>query len=105
MRASYVTALAFLLLVIGRWAHAKPALNAETVVGGAFVVIVIAAMDAGRTEEIAKGMAWLILAVVALGPDSPLTALSNVANGVKDKATGHAHQVTSAPTQQGGPSA
>ena len=72
---------------------------------GAFVVIVIAAMDAGRTEEIAKGMAWLILAVVALGPDSPLTALSNVANGVKDKATGHAHQVTSAPTQQGGPSA
>jgi hypothetical protein len=85
MRASYIVALSVLLLVAGRWAHGKPALNVQTVVGGAFVVIVIAALDTGATEEIAKGMAWLILAAVALSADSPLTAIATAAAA---KATG-----------------
>ena len=87
MRASYIAALAFLLLVAGRWANNKPALNVQTVVGGAFVIIVIAALDGGATEEIAKGVAWLILAAVALGSDSPLKAIAAAATA---KATGKA---------------
>ena len=85
MRASYVAALAFLLLVAGRWAANKPALNIQTVVGGAFVIIVIASLDGGATEEIAKGIAWLILAAVALSNDSPLKAIATAAAA---KATG-----------------
>lgn len=87
MRASYVTALAFLLLIAGRWANNKPALNVQTVVGGSFVIIVIAALDGGATEDIAKGAAWLILAAVALSADSPLKAIAASAAG---KATGKA---------------
>lgn len=87
MRASYIAALAFLLLVAGRWAHNKPALNTQTVVGGAFVIIVIAALDGGATEEIARGIAWLLLAAAALSPDSPLTAIAAAATA---KATGKA---------------
>jgi hypothetical protein len=85
MRASYIAGLALLLLVIGRWAHNQPALNVQTVVGGAFVIVVIAALDGGATEEIAKGTAWLILAAVALSANSPLTAIATAAAG---KATG-----------------
>lgn len=77
MRASYVVFAALALLVIGRWAHNKPALNVQTVVGGAFVIIVIAMLDGGKTEEIAKGIAWILLAVAALNPDSPLTAIAS----------------------------
>lgn len=76
MRASYVVGLALLLLVAGRWANNKPALNAQTVIGGAFVIIVISALDGGATEDIAKGLAWLILAAVALSNDSPLKAIA-----------------------------
>lgn len=85
MRASYITGLAFLLLVVGRWAHNEKALNVQTIAGGAFVIIVIAALDNGSTEEIAKGLAWLILAAVALSKNSPLTAIATAANA---KATG-----------------
>jgi hypothetical protein len=87
VRASYLAAAAFLLLIAGRWAHDKPALNIQTVAGGAFVIIVIAALDNGATEEIAKGIAWLLLAAVALSADSPLTAIAAAATA---KATGSA---------------
>jgi hypothetical protein len=99
VRASYVTALALGLLVLGRWAHDKPALNVQTVAGGAFAVIVIAALDGGKTQEIARGLAWLLLAAAALSPDSPLTAIARAANA---RAAG-----TTAPAggTRGGPSA
>jgi hypothetical protein len=80
MRAGAVVAVALGLLVLGRWAHGKPALNVQTVVGGAFVVLVIAMLDSGKTEEIARGIAWIILAVVALSKDSPLTSIATAAN-------------------------
>ena len=88
MRATYLVAVAFALLVIGRWAHDKPALNIQTVAGGAFVIVVIALLDGGATEEIARGLAWLILAVVILSDSSPLTAIANLATKATGKTTG-----------------
>jgi hypothetical protein len=80
MRAAYVAVLAFLLLIVGRWAHNKPAFTVQTVAAAAFVIFVIAALDGGRTEQIAKGLAWLLLVVVALNPDSPVTAIARLIN-------------------------
>ena len=80
MRAAYVAALAFLLLIAGRWAHSKPAFTVATVAGSVFIIAVIAALDGGRTESIAKGLAWILLAVVALNKDSPVTAIAKLIN-------------------------
>jgi hypothetical protein len=88
MRASYVAALALALLVIGRWAHGKPAFSVQTVAGGVFVVIVIALLDNGSTEEIAKGIAWILVAVAALNPDSPITSIADAINGKTAAAAG-----------------
>jgi len=80
VRAAYVAALAFLLLVAGRWAHGHPAFTVQTVAGSAFVILVIATLDHGRAEPAAKGIAWILLAVVALNKDSPLTAIARLIN-------------------------
>ena len=100
MRAGYVAALALALLVIGRWAHDKPAFDVGTVAGGIFVIVVIAVLDQGSTEQIAKGLAWILLAVVILSPDSPLTG---IARAINTKATGQLTPGQKA--QRGGPSA
>lgn len=71
-------ALALGALILGRWAHSKPALNTGTVAGGAFAIIVIAALDGGETEGIAQGLAWIFLAVVLLSADSPLSAIAKL---------------------------
>lgn len=73
-----IMALAVGALVLGRWAHNKPALNVQTVAGGAFAVIVVAALDGGQTEDIAKGIAWIFLAAVLLGKQSPLNAIQKL---------------------------
>jgi hypothetical protein len=83
MKPTYVTAIAFALLVIGRWAHGKPGLNIQTVAGAAFVIIVIAALEAGPAEDIATYTAWILLAVVALSANSPISAISNVINNAQ----------------------
>lgn len=70
-------------LVLGRWAHGKPALNVQTIAGGAFAIVVIAALDGGQTEEIAQGLAWIFLVVVLLGKESPLNAIQNLSTGKK----------------------
>lgn len=80
MRASYVTALAFVLLVIGRWANNKTAITLEGAVGMAFAIVVIAALDGGKTEPIAKGLAWLLLAAVVLNNDDPLNGIVKAIN-------------------------
>lgn len=76
MRASTVTLLAFAAAALGHWAHNKPVANVQQLVQAAFVIIVIAALDNGRTQEIAQGFAWLFLAAVLLGNNSPLQALA-----------------------------
>ena len=80
MRPSYIMALALLLLVIGRWAHGKSAFNLQTIAGGAFVIVVVAFLDNTETHRIAMGIALIVLAAVALNPDSPVTAIANVIN-------------------------
>lgn len=80
MRAAYVAALAFMLAVVGRWAHDEPAFDVQTVAGAVVVMVVVSALDQGRTEPIAKGIAWIVLAVVALSPNSPVTAIARLIN-------------------------
>ena len=73
MRASVVMAVAVLLYVITRWSRNEPAVTLPGVVGGAFVILVIALLDQGRTEEIARGFAWLFFIVAAYNAIPPLT--------------------------------
>jgi hypothetical protein len=53
--------VAVALYAVHRWATNKPVATAETVVGAAFAILIIAMLDQGNTEEIAKGFAWLFL--------------------------------------------
>ncbi len=82
MRASYLMALAVVLYVIKRWAAGETAIDARAVVGGVFAIVVIASLDEGKTEEIAKGFAWLFLIVAAYG------AIQPIANAAQAKKTG-----------------
>ena len=68
---------AIALGVIGRWATNKKALPSPAgtleVIGALFLV---SFMDKGKTEPIAKGLAWLFMAAVLLSDSSPLTGLA-----------------------------
>jgi hypothetical protein len=83
MRASTVMLVAMVALIVGRWTNNKTAVDVKTVVEGAFAIIVIALLDQGETETIAKGFAWLFLAAVLLGKDTPLTGLTKAATSSK----------------------
>lgn len=65
MRASVVMFLAVLLFLIHRWATNQPAVTLPIVLSGLFVVFVIAMLDQGRTEPVARGFAWLFFIVAA----------------------------------------
>ena len=65
MRASTVMILAVVLYVLHRWATNKTAVDAKTLVESLFAIVVIAALDQGKTEPLAKGFAWLFLVVAA----------------------------------------
>lgn len=65
MRASTVMLIAVLLFVVHRWAANQKAVDAKTVVEGVFAILVIAMLDQGQTEPVAKGFAWLFLVVAA----------------------------------------
>lgn len=63
--------------IVGRWAHNQPAVpSASGIAKIAFAVVVIAALDAGRTQQVAQGFAWLFLAGVLLSDNSPLTGIA-----------------------------
>jgi putative effector of murein hydrolase LrgA (UPF0299 family) len=72
--ATTVMTLAILLYIIARWAHNKPAVTLPGVVSGLFAVFIIAILDHGRTEQIAKGFAWLFFIVAAYNAIPPLAA-------------------------------
>lgn len=81
MNASTVMIVAVFAAVIGRWAHNQPAGSVKTVVEATFAVFVIALLDQGQTEPIAKGFAWIFLAAVLLSNNSPLTGIAKIVNG------------------------
>jgi hypothetical protein len=76
VNATTVMAIAFGALVLTHWANGKPAVTTKLVIEMAFTLIVIALLDQGETEPVAKGFAWLFLAAVLLRNDSILTALA-----------------------------
>jgi hypothetical protein len=83
MRATTVMLLAIGALVLGHWANNEPTVNARMVIELTFAVLVIAALDQGQTEPVAKGFAWLFLAAVLLGSKSVLTALGKAGTAPK----------------------
>lgn len=84
MKASTIMFFAIGASVFGRWTHNEPTASAKTVVQAVFAVLVIAFLDQGETEPVAKGLAWLVLASVLLGNKSPITGLANL-GGAKTK--------------------
>lgn len=77
MSATTVMAVAIVGGIVGRWAHNRPAVpSAASVVKIMFAVVVIAALDTGRTQDVARGFAWLFLAGVLLSASSPLTGIA-----------------------------
>lgn len=70
--------------VLGRWAHNKDAVpSGAGVLEIVFALLVIAALDQGRTQDIARGFAWLFLTATLLGSNSPLTGLAKLQNTTK----------------------
>jgi len=66
MRASIVMALAVILYIIARWTRDEPAVTLPSVLSGLFAIFIIALLDSGnRTQEIARGFAWLFFIVAA----------------------------------------
>jgi uncharacterized membrane protein YbjE (DUF340 family) len=80
MSASSLMVVAIVLAAIGRWAHSQPLGTAKTVVEVAFAVLVVALLDHGQTEAVAKGFGWLFLVAVLLSNNSPLTGLAKIVN-------------------------
>jgi hypothetical protein len=59
-------ALAVILYVIARWTRNEPAVTLPSVLSGLFAIFIIALLDSGsRTQEIARGFAWLFFIVAA----------------------------------------
>lgn len=58
-------AIAVLLYIVARWTRDEPAVTLPAVLSGIFAIFVIALLDRGRTEEVAKGFAWLFFLVAA----------------------------------------
>ena len=81
VRASVVMFLAVLLYIIHRWATNQPAVTLPIVLSGLFVIFVIAMLDQGRTEPVAKGFAWLFFIVAAYNAVPALTGAAKSAKG------------------------
>lgn len=88
MNATELMAVAFLLAIIGRWEHGKKTMpNGKAVIEIVFALLLIAFLDQGRTQPLARGFAYIFLAAVLLGSNSPISGLAN-ANVVPAPTTG-----------------
>lgn len=83
MRASVIMALGVIMYVLARWERDEPAVTLEGVLGGLFAIFVIALLDQGRTEQIARGFAWLFFLVAAY---NAIPAFTNALNAAKKSA-------------------
>lgn len=61
MRASTIMLVAVLLYLVHRWASNQKTVSPQIVVEAAFALLVIALLDQGDTEPVARGFAWLFL--------------------------------------------
>lgn len=87
MRASSIMLFAVIAALIGRWANNKSTpIDAKTVIETIFAIMVVAFLDQGQTEGIAKGFAWLFLAAVLLSNNSPLTGIAKATAAKKNNA-------------------
>ena len=77
MKASTIMGIAVLLFIVHRWAKNEPAVTISVIFSGAFAIFVIAMLDQGRTEEIAKGFAWLFLVASAYNAVPDLAKATN----------------------------
>ena len=81
MSATKVMITAMLLGVVGRWANNKKAVpDPKGLLEVLFALGLIAFLDNGRTEPVAKGFAWMFFAGVMLSDCSPITGLARVQN-------------------------
>lgn len=87
MSASKVMLLGVVLLIIAHWAHNQPAVNGRMVIEVSAAILLVAVLDHGRTEPLARGMAWLFLIAVLLSKNSPLDALKSAAKPAPLKAS------------------
>ena len=78
MRATTVVLIAAGIFTIGRWSHNKDAVTIGSVASVIFLLIVIGLLDHGSTESVAKGFAWIILAVALLSDSSPVGPVANL---------------------------
>lgn len=84
MSGTTLMAIGVVSALVGRWAHNQPAVPSPAgLVKVAFAVVVIAALDQGRTQDIARGFAWLFLAAILLSKNSPLTGIAKTVNPPK----------------------
>lgn len=91
MKASAVMAVAVLMYVVARWEKNEPAVTLDGVLGGVFAIIVIALLDQGKTEPIAKGFAWLFFLVAAYNAIPAFSnALSAASKTAKNDSTNNA---------------
>ncbi|HZR54582.1 MAG TPA: hypothetical protein VFB06_34415 [Streptosporangiaceae bacterium] len=81
MKATHLMIAAFAIGILGNWAHGKQTVTLKSLVQAVFALLVIAALDQGRTQDIAKGLAGLFLVAVLLGNNSPLTAIAKITGG------------------------
>lgn len=65
MRASTIMLVAVLLYLVHRWSTNQKTVSPQIVVEAAFAILVIALLDQGETEPVARGFAWLFLAGAA----------------------------------------
>lgn len=80
MSATELMVLAFILAIVGRWAHNQKAIaGAGALVEIIFALLVVSLLDHGKTAPLAMGFAWLFLAAVLLSNNSPLTGLAKIA--------------------------
>lgn len=97
MNATEIMAVALLLAVLGRWEHGKATMpNGKAIIEVVFALLVIAFLDQGRTQPLARGFALLFLVAVLLGSNSPISGLAK-ANVVPAPAAGGNSKTSSTP--------
>jgi len=91
MRASVIMAIAAGMYVMTRWERDEPAITLDGVMGALFVILVIAMLDQGKTEPIARGFAWIFFITAAY---NALPAFTNALSSAQKSAAAAAKSNT-----------